>query len=238
MAPLRQGCICLSSLGRVWNKTEPIATVVLRWQAVGGRADELCQWQPLKRTTHPPVTSKTWWMIISRCDRCWNGGGSLSFLSLSLHLPHCLSLSLPIHSLSLSSSSPSRYIPLFLATFLSLSLGQGFNTIVTSVYWHTSDSGSWLMSVWVLLSLSISLPACSSSMCYPPLSLSEEPSQAYITHWPLEPTRRELPHTIFQKIHYNPQTVLHTASAEHSHSQFTSIHSISYQSQSTKGIGY
>lgn len=132
--------------------------------------------------------------------------GSLSFLSLSLHLPHCLSL-------SLSSSSSPRYLPLFLATSLSLSLGQSFNTVVTSVYWHTSDSGSWLMSVWVLLSLSISLLACSSSMCYPPLSLSEEPSQAYLTHWPLEPARRELPHTIFHKIHYNPQTVLHTARA-------------------------
>lgn len=61
------------------RKCIPAARVAIWWQAVGGREDELCQWQPLKRTTHSPVAGEAWWMIISRCDRCGIGGGALTF---------------------------------------------------------------------------------------------------------------------------------------------------------------
>lgn len=144
-------------------KCIPAAIVAIWWQAVGGGEDESCQWQPLKRTTHSPVTGKTWWMIISRCDRCCDGGGALA-------------LSFPVLPLSLS---------LRLSPPLSLYLGQCFNTPLTWLYWHTPDSVWSLMSVWVPLLLSLSL--CFFFLCAPHLpvilfSLSEPYSQFYLTH--------------------------------------------------------
>jgi len=114
----------------------PTARVAIWWQAVGGGEDESCQWRPLKRTTHSPVTGEAWWMIISRCDRCCDGGGALA---LRPSLPPSLCLSLP----------------------LSAYLGQCFNTPLTWLYWHTPDSVWWLMSIWVapsLFFLSLSAP--------------------------------------------------------------------------------
>lgn len=129
-------------------KCVPAATVAIWWQPVGGGEDESCQWQPLKRTTHFPVTGETWWMIISRCDRCCNGGGALS-----VSLPFC---------------PPSLCLPLPPLVYL----GQCFNTLLTWLYWHTPDSVWWLMSAWVPIllslphSLSVSFSFCSSSPCY------------------------------------------------------------------------
>lgn len=128
-------------------KCIPAARVAIWWQAVGGGEDESCQWRPLKRTTHSPVTGEAWWMIISRCDRCCDGGGALAILPFLPPPPLCLSLPLSAY------------------------LGQCFNTPLTWLYWHTPDSVWWLMSIWVPLSLSLSLPLsfflCSSSPCYP-----------------------------------------------------------------------
>lgn len=126
-------------------KCIPNATFAIWWQAVGGLEDESCQWRPLTRTTHSPVTGEAWWMIISRCDRCCNSGGSLT----NPLPPLCLSLPLSAY------------------------LGQCFNTPLTWLYWHTPDSVWWLMSVWVPLSLALSLflplsfSHCTSSPCYP-----------------------------------------------------------------------
>lgn len=111
------------------RKCIPAARVAIWWQAVGGRKDELCQWQPLKRTTHSSVAGEAWWMIISRCDRCCIGGGALTFHPF-----------LPPLSLSLSFSRLAY-------------LGQCFNTPLALLYWHTPDSVWWLMSTWEPLSL-------------------------------------------------------------------------------------
>lgn len=119
------------------------ARVAIWWQAVGGEEDESCQWRPLKRTTHSPVTGEAWWMIISRCDRCCIGGGALT---IHAFLPSSLCQSLPLLAY----------------------LGQCFNTPLTWLYWHTPDSVWWLMSIWVPLSLSHSLSSFfpgSSSAC-------------------------------------------------------------------------
>lgn len=111
---------------------------------MGGGEDESCQWQPLKRTTHSPVTGEAWWMIISRCDRCCIGGGALT---IHAFLPPSLCLSVPLLAY----------------------LGQCFNTPLTWLYWHTPDSVWWLMSIWVPLSLSLSLSffLCYLSACCP-----------------------------------------------------------------------
>lgn len=77
-------------------KCIPAATVAIWWQAVGGGEDESCQWQPLKRTTHSPVTGETWWMIISRCDRCCDGGGALAILPILPPSPLSSSASLSV----------------------------------------------------------------------------------------------------------------------------------------------
>lgn len=95
------------------GKCIPAARVAIWWQAVGGREDELCQWQPLKRTTHSPVAGEAWWMIISRCDRCGIGGGSLTFYP---------------------------FLPLRLSSSRLAYLGQCFNTPLAWLYWHTPDS--------------------------------------------------------------------------------------------------
>lgn len=141
----------------------PAVRVAIWWQAVGGGEDESCQWRPLKRTTHSPVTGEAWWMIISRCDRCCNGGGALAILPF---LPPSLCLSLP----------------------LSAYLGQCFNTPLTWLYWHTPDSVWRLMSIWVppslFLSPSLSLFLSLSAPHLPVIlfSLSEQYSLAYLTH--------------------------------------------------------
>ena len=145
-------------------KCIPAATVAIWWQAVGGLEDESCQWRPLKRTTHSPVTGEAWWMIISRCDRCCSGGGAQA-------IPPFLPPPPPPSSLSFSAY-----------------LGQCFNTPLTWLYWHTPDSVWWLMSVWVPLSLPLLLsPSLFLSPAAPHLpvilfSLSEQYSLAYLTH--------------------------------------------------------
>lgn len=80
--------------------------------------------------------------------------------------------------------------PLCLSRPLSAYLGQGFNTPLTWLYWHTPDSVWRLMSIWVPLSLFFS-PSLFLSLSAPHLpvilfSLSERYSLAYLTHKPLE----------------------------------------------------
>lgn len=158
-------------------KCIPAARLAIWWQSVGGGEDESCQWRPLKRTTHSPVTGEAWWMIISRCDRCCNGGGALAILPF-LPAPH---LSLP----------------------LSAYLGQCFNTPLTWLYWHTPDSVWWLMSIWVPLSLFLS-PSLFLSLSAPHFpvilfSLSEQYSLAYLTHKAIR--ARLVTHTLHTKTH-------------------------------------
>lgn len=120
------------------RKCIPAARLAIWWQAVGGREDELCQWQPLKRTTHSPVAGEAWWMIISRCDRCGIGRGALTFRPF-----------LPTSSIRLSFS-------------LFAYLGQYFRTPLAWLYWHTPDSVWWLMSIWEPLSPSLAFTFCLS----------------------------------------------------------------------------
>ena len=172
----------ISSESRCNKMYPPPARVTIWWQAVGGGEDESCQWRPLKRTTHSPVTGEAWWMIISRCDRCCDGGGALTIRPSPAAPP-----------------PPPRLPPP-----LSAYLGQCFNTPLTWLYWHTPDSVWWLMSMWVPLSLSLPLPLSfflAFSAPHLPVilfSLSEQYSLAYLTHKAI--IARPVTHTRTQRL--------------------------------------
>lgn len=126
-------------------------------------------------------------MIISRCDRCCDGGGALAIRP-----------------------SPAAPPPPRLPPPLSAYLGQCFNTPLTWLYWHTPDSVWWLMSMWVPLSLSLCL-SLSFLLSLLLISLLSSFHCQNSTVWPISHTKPlELgrPHT-HTKAHTRKNTHMH-----------------------------